>query len=284
MRGSFTRPARSTSAISSPSPGPTSSRGRRALAQLLEGWQVNGAAIVQSGAPWHIADTTTDFAGTGEYTGNSAGNEGGQWDFFGNPNDFMPNHDCTGVNPTAGGYTLCSLERQAQLRRFHSRNSFLPRRHRHRQHQRRMQPATKRLAAIGPLALRLRSTCCGCYGLGNSVLIPPRLRRLRNHAATASSTTTASATVDVSVSEDLQDQGTLQRAVPGRGIQPVQSSELRQSVRRSRAAAAAASIPSRAGTTTGLALVTNTPDQASSNPVLGSGGARDLQLGLKLIF
>ncbi len=33
-----------------------------------------------------------------------------------------------------------------------------------------------------------------------------------------------------------------------------------------------------------MALVSNTPDQAGSNPVLGSGGARDLQLGLKLIF
>ena len=27
-----------------------------------------------------------------------------------------------------------------------------------------------------------------------------------------------------------------------------------------------------------------TPDQAAANPVLGSGGARDIQLGLKLIF
>ena len=35
---------------------------------------------------------------------------------------------------------------------------------------------------------------------------------------------------------------------------------------------------------TGLAWVSNTPDQAGSNPVLGSGGARDMQLGLKLIF
>ncbi len=34
----------------------------------------------------------------------------------------------------------------------------------------------------------------------------------------------------------------------------------------------------------GLAYVTNTPDQASSNPVLGSGGSRAIQLGLKLIF
>jgi hypothetical protein len=53
--------------------------------------------------------------------------------------------------------------------------------------------------------------------------------------------------------------------------------------------------PSRAGETgtpgqasngpgPGFAFVSNTPDQAGSNPVLGSGGARDLQLGLKLLF
>ena len=42
--------------------------------------------------------------------------------------------------------------------------------------------------------------------------------------------------------------------------------------------------PSKAGTGTGLGYVLNTPDAASSNPVLGSGGSRDLQLGLKLIF
>jgi hypothetical protein len=42
--------------------------------------------------------------------------------------------------------------------------------------------------------------------------------------------------------------------------------------------------PSTAGGGTGLAWVSNTPDQAGSNPVLGSGGARDMQLGLKLIF
>ena len=42
--------------------------------------------------------------------------------------------------------------------------------------------------------------------------------------------------------------------------------------------------PSGAGTSTGLGYVSNTPDVASSNPVLGSGGPRAIQLGLKLIF
>jgi len=43
--------------------------------------------------------------------------------------------------------------------------------------------------------------------------------------------------------------------------------------------------PSRAGSAAnGLGYVTTTPDQAGSNPVLGSGGSRAIQLGLKLIF
>ena len=43
--------------------------------------------------------------------------------------------------------------------------------------------------------------------------------------------------------------------------------------------------PARAGSTKqGLGFAVNTPDQAGSNPVLGSGGARHIQLGLKLIF
>jgi len=42
--------------------------------------------------------------------------------------------------------------------------------------------------------------------------------------------------------------------------------------------------PSRAFSSTGLGYVLNTPDAASSNPILGSGGNRDMQLGLKLIF
>ena len=43
--------------------------------------------------------------------------------------------------------------------------------------------------------------------------------------------------------------------------------------------------PSGANTSsTGFGFVRATPDQAGSNPVLGSGGARSIQLGLKLIF
>jgi hypothetical protein len=42
--------------------------------------------------------------------------------------------------------------------------------------------------------------------------------------------------------------------------------------------------PSKAGTSTGFGYVTNTTDSAGSNPVLGSGGPRDIQIGMKLVF
>jgi len=38
------------------------------------------------------------------------------------------------------------------------------------------------------------------------------------------------------------------------------------------------------GFTTNLGCGCNTPDQASPNPVLGRGGSRSIQLGLKLIW
>ena len=83
--------------------------GRKGMAQMLEGWSLNTVAIMQTGTPWHVSDSTTDFVGTGEQTGNPLATQGGQWNFFGNPSDFTPIHNFTGVVPTAGGYTPCNF-------------------------------------------------------------------------------------------------------------------------------------------------------------------------------
>ncbi len=77
--------------------------GRKGFAQMLEGWSLNGAAVIQTGSPWHLADTTTDFAGTGEQLGNSSASEGGQWDFFGTPSDFTPHNNYDNVTPGPTG-------------------------------------------------------------------------------------------------------------------------------------------------------------------------------------
>ena len=77
---------------------------------MLEGWSINTAAVIQTGTPWGVNDTTTDFAGVGEANGrNPEANKGMQWDFFGNPSDFEAVHNFTGVDPTSGGtYKLCT--------------------------------------------------------------------------------------------------------------------------------------------------------------------------------
>ena len=59
--------------------------GRKSFAQMLEGWQVNSIVTLQSGLPWSVIDgfaNGTDVSGTGEFSD--------RWDFFGSPSDFKP--------------------------------------------------------------------------------------------------------------------------------------------------------------------------------------------------
>jgi carboxypeptidase family protein/TonB-dependent receptor-like protein len=54
--------------------------GRKSPLQMLEGWQINSLITIQSGQPWIIDDTTHNFSNTFDFTD--------RWDFFGNPGDF----------------------------------------------------------------------------------------------------------------------------------------------------------------------------------------------------
>ena len=80
--------------------------------QMLQGWAVNSAIVIQSGLPWSPSDTR-DLSGTGEFED--------RWDFFGNPSDFnatcnpipfypaggpMPATCSQAANSTAGAATL----------------------------------------------------------------------------------------------------------------------------------------------------------------------------------
>jgi hypothetical protein len=242
--------------------------GRKGFAQLLEGWSINGATIIQTGAPWHLTDTTTDFSGTGEQTGNSSTNEASQWDFFGNPTDFTPHRNFYGVTP---GPSIGLQGAAPGIPYFPGKTNAA---------------CLTASQGMGPLAVA-SLTNLGCYALGSSVLVPPpyggygtsqynlwRDQGFRN--------------VDMSISKafKIKERLTAQFRVevfnilnhtnfvnpfggPGGGGGSLNPSRAGQS---------------SGGPGPGLAFVSNTPDQAGSNPVLGSGGARDLQLGMKLIF
>ena len=54
--------------------------GKKGYGQMLEGWSVNSAVLIQSGLPWTPTDTSD--------INKDADKQSGRWDFFGNPSDF----------------------------------------------------------------------------------------------------------------------------------------------------------------------------------------------------
>ena len=256
--------------------------GRKGWGQMLEGWSINTVAVIQTGMPWYVSDATTDFAGTGEINGNPAATQGGQWNFFGNPKDFTPVHNFANINPAAGGYTVCDdvtitsdcVAPTPGIPYFPGSTdlSNSPTANR---------TCNEKAAGLGPLALAsLR--LLGCYGLGNSVLIPPPYggygeTQWNQFYDQGFRNWDFSVTKSFLINERLTAQFRVEffnilnhpdfgnpSGGPAGGNAEVD--------------------PSFAGQDTGLGVVSATPDVASGNPVLGSGGPREVQLGLKLVF
>src|SRR6266571_2070431 len=224
--------------------------GRTGMAQMLEGWSVNSIVLLQSASGWGLADLTTDFSGTHEAIGNGAGSQGEQWDFFGNPKDFTPVHGWTDPNSGTGGLPYFSGTTNAAC----------------------LSQAT----ALGPLAVA-SLTSLGCYAAGNSVLIPPAYGSYGNTGRNIfrdagfrnwdfSLTKKFKFTERFSAQFRAEFFNILNKPIfanptggPGGG----------------------AGDPSGGA---GFGTQSATPDVLSSNPELGSGGPRSIQLGLKLIF
>ncbi len=125
--------------------------GRKAPAQLLEGWGLHSIVTLQSGQPWTPRDLSNDFTGTDEV--NNFAPFGEAWNFSGNRSDFT-----TGPNPApcwsgASGAALagCAITGAAPPAQCVSAAS-----------------------AMGPNTLAVLNQV-GCYVKGNSVLFPAAL-------------------------------------------------------------------------------------------------------------
>jgi hypothetical protein len=243
-------------------PGPTK------YGQILSGWSINAIALLQTGTPWGVSDTTTDFAGNGEQTGNNAANEGGMWNFFGNKSAFEAIHNFAGVtpgpsvngNPGTPGVpyfpkatnTTCLADAQALDGK----------------------------ASGGPVVAAL--TNLGCYALNGAYLIPAGYGQYGSMSKNLWRDA-GFRNLDFSVTKSFKFKERLSAQFRAEFFNILNHPEFVNPF--GGPGGNAASInPSRAGTSSGLGFVTNTPDVAGSNPVLGSGGSRAIQLGLKLIF
>jgi len=113
--------------------------GKKSFAELLEGWQLNTIVTLNGAQPWGPTDSGTDVSGTGESRIASTGIE--RWDFFGKPSDFK-----SGPNPFP-------FFAPGPLASF---------------------PTACQNAASTP-GMQTSLMLFGCYMKGNSVMVPPSI-------------------------------------------------------------------------------------------------------------
>jgi len=225
---------------------------KKTRSQLLEGWQLNTIVTLQSGQPWGVNDQTNNFAGANE---NSD-----RWDFIGNPADFKSigpsGIPCFG--PGGGGACTGATVPAACL---------------------------SAAAAVGPGAVTsLTDPKIGtnyCYMVGNSLLIPNAVGQFGTMGRNIFRDT-GFHNVDLSISKSFKFGEKVKAQIRVETFNFLNHPNFANPYgSTSGYGQGATGDPSQAGA---FGCGCATPDNASFNPVLGSGSARAIQLGLKFTF
>jgi hypothetical protein len=219
--------------------------------QLLEGWQVNSIVTLQTGTPYSVLDGVQigdDVSETGEFAD--------RWDFFGNPKEFTagPNQiPCFGF---AGSGANCG--------------STIP-------------AACLNAAAqvdggntSGPTTTTLLSPGFGCYVKGNAVMIPPALGTFG----------TMGRNIFRGPSFYNWDFSLVKDTRLGERVRMELRAEFFNVLNHPQFANPEAStlLNEDPSNPSAFGVSTATPDVGAANPVIGTGGPRNIQLGLKFIF
>jgi hypothetical protein len=220
--------------------------GIKSPAQLLQGWQLNSVVTLQGGAPWSAQDLSDDFSGTGQVS--ELVTYGQFWNISGPPSAFKSGPRSI----PCFGDALCGNGTAIPTACMDAANKI--------------PGAAAELTAIG-----------GCYMAGNTVLIPPALGTIGN-AARGIFRGPGFKDWDMSVVKDTVFKERLTAQFRAEFFNVLNHPNFYNPTG---PAGAGFNDPSAPGT---FGCGCNTPDQASPNPVLGTGGSRSIQLGLKLIW
>lgn len=226
--------------------------GKKSFAQLLQGWSVNSIVTLQTGMPWYTQDTSNDFSGTNLVSAGPTG-LGERWNFVGNPSDFTsgpnPIPCASGVGTGLAGCDAPAIPTSC------------------------MSAAQK----AGPGAVNALNNI-GCYFKGNSVLIPPALGTFGTMGRNIFRDS-GFRNWDFSVTKAWKFRESMSAQFRAEFFNILNHPNFANP--EGGPNGYANNDPS-AGLGMGCGCIT--PDVAGSNPVLGSGGARAIQLGLKLLF
>jgi hypothetical protein len=238
--------------------------GKKSPGQILQGWEINSVVTLQTGQPWYGNDQANGISETGENTD--------RWNFSGNPGDFKSGNSsvpfCAGTFESPAAVTCSQTTPAGSINMSNSFNSSA---------------ATACFNAANGINAQTESQLdgFGCYYQGNSVLFAPafgtfgtsgrniwRDSGLRNW--------------DLSVTKSF----TLHERLTAQFRAEFFNVLNHPNFTNPYGASSGFGVGNE-----GDPSVTNlfgcgcaTPDQAAGNPVLGSGGNRAVQLGLKLLF
>ncbi len=238
--------------------------GKESPAQLLQGWSINSIVTWQTGQPWIANDQGNNISGTNELAD--------RWDFFGTPNDFKSGNStipyCIGTDFSDPTTISCSQVTPGGTLNLTGQTPAFAK------------ACFTAASAVNAATVTSLNTF-GCYAQGNSVMIPPAAGTFGTMGRNIFRDS-GFRDWDMSVTKQTRfgDRFTAQFRAEFFNIlnHPNFANPYGGPSGFGLGAYADPSQPSQFGC--GCA----TPDQAGSNPVLGSGGNRAIQLGLKLIF
>ncbi len=234
--------------------------GKKGFGQLLQGWKLNGIVTLAMGQPWIVDDTGNDFSGTGEFSD--------RWDFFGKPSDFSSTSSslpyCSGFG-SAAGVTCTTQSGVSGIVSTYSAS------------------ATAAMAAkcqsVAPDPNTLAAGGCYVSRNGRSVMTPP-VAGTYGTMARNMFYDPGIMNVDFSVFKTftIKEHYSAQFRVEFFNLfnHPILANPYGGVV--NSALGNDPSVPQTFGC--GCA----TPDIVNGNPILGSGSARDMQLGFKFTF
>jgi hypothetical protein len=234
--------------------------GIKGYAQMLEGWTINTIVSLQSAQPWTINDTSDNF----NIGGN--GDLAYRWNFSGNPANFK-----SGANsiPYCTGPTSCSQSSAI----YDTTTNFTA-----------AQSATMwaQCLTADPANANSNLASLGCYVSGNAVMTPPNTGSFGNMGRNIFRDA-GFRNMDFSVFKNfnwrerynaqfrLEVFNVLNHPIPANPYGASNGFNTGNDP----------SVGSGAGAFGGSP---STPDGAAGNPIIGSGAARDVQVGLKITF
>jgi len=231
---------------------------KKSPGQSLEGWQVNSVVTLQTPMPWTADDQTDDFSGTGEVTNLYP--YGQFWNFSGNPSDF-DNPQPSGPYPcwkgkgkiVVNGSGTCSITSVTAPT-----------------------PCMNAATALGAATVDALNSV-GCFVINNSVLIPPGLGT-DGEARRGTFRGTHFRNWDMSVQKNWKFKERLNAQFRAEFFNILNHPNF-FNLNSIGKAGDLFDYPNKPNF--GCSCIT--PDQ-TGNYVVGTGGARSIQLGLRLIF